>query len=141
MFSCYLFLFILLFSTSSIFELHMVVAGIVMFNILKLIMEIVSNYPTNSCSPTRLVLGRGRLHCVQRRGSPPPPPPAPFKPHQHLYPATITLIVIAAAVLIAVIAMLACCYICGNTTPPPPPVVAGLPAQVVVQMAPVHVQA
>jgi hypothetical protein len=29
------------------FELHMVVAGIVMFNILKLIMEIVPNYPTD----------------------------------------------------------------------------------------------
>jgi hypothetical protein len=28
------------------FELHVVVAGIVMFNILELIMEIVPNYPT-----------------------------------------------------------------------------------------------
>ena len=46
MFSCCLFPFILLFSTSSMFELHVLVAGIVMFNILKLIMEIVSNYPT-----------------------------------------------------------------------------------------------
>jgi hypothetical protein len=45
MFSCYLFLFILLFITSSMFELHVVVAGIVMFNILKLIMEIMPNYP------------------------------------------------------------------------------------------------
>jgi hypothetical protein len=44
-FSYYLFSFILLFSTSSMFELHVVVAGIVMFNILKLIMEIVPNYP------------------------------------------------------------------------------------------------
>ena len=34
MFSCYLFPFILLFSTSSMFELHVVVAGIVMFNIM-----------------------------------------------------------------------------------------------------------
>jgi hypothetical protein len=46
MFRCYLFLFILLFSTSSMFELHMVVAAVVMFNILELIMEIVPNYPT-----------------------------------------------------------------------------------------------
>jgi hypothetical protein len=43
MFSCYLFPFILLFSTSSMFELHVVVPGIVMFNILELIMEIVPN--------------------------------------------------------------------------------------------------
>jgi hypothetical protein len=46
MFSCYLFSFILLCSTSSMFELHMVVAGIVMFNILELIMEVMPNYPT-----------------------------------------------------------------------------------------------
>jgi hypothetical protein len=46
MFSCYLFPFILLFSTSIMFELHVVVAGIVMFNIMELIMEIVPNYPT-----------------------------------------------------------------------------------------------
>jgi hypothetical protein len=46
MFSYYLFSFILLFSTSSIFELHMVVADVVMLNILELIMEIVHNYPT-----------------------------------------------------------------------------------------------
>jgi hypothetical protein len=46
MISCYLFPFILLFSTSSMFELHVVVAGIVMFNIMELIMEIVPNYPT-----------------------------------------------------------------------------------------------
>jgi hypothetical protein len=44
MFSCYL--FPLLFSTSSMFELHVVLAGIVMFNILELIMEIVPNSPT-----------------------------------------------------------------------------------------------
>jgi hypothetical protein len=52
MFSCYLFLFILLLllSTSNMFELHVVVAGIVMFNILELIMEIVPNYPTISSS-------------------------------------------------------------------------------------------
>jgi hypothetical protein len=36
-----------LFSTSSMFELHVVVAGFVMFNIMELIMEIVSNYPTS----------------------------------------------------------------------------------------------
>jgi hypothetical protein len=29
------------------FELHVVVAGFVMFNIMELIMEIVPNYPTN----------------------------------------------------------------------------------------------
>jgi hypothetical protein len=46
MFRCYLFLFILLFSTSSVFELHVVVAGVVMLNILKLIMKTVANYPT-----------------------------------------------------------------------------------------------
>jgi hypothetical protein len=46
MFSCYLFPFILLFSTSSMFELYVVVAGIVMINILELIMEIVPNSPT-----------------------------------------------------------------------------------------------
>jgi hypothetical protein len=50
MFSCYLFLFILLFSISSMFELHVVVAGIVIFNILKLIMEIVPNSPTATLS-------------------------------------------------------------------------------------------
>jgi hypothetical protein len=46
MFRCYLFLFILLFNTSSMFELHMVVAAVVMLNILELIVEIVPNYPT-----------------------------------------------------------------------------------------------
>jgi hypothetical protein len=54
MFSCYLFPFILLFSTSSMFELHVVVADIVMFNIMELIMEIVPNYPT---SPSKRLLG------------------------------------------------------------------------------------
>jgi hypothetical protein len=48
MFSCYLFPFILLFSTSSMFELHVVVASFVIFNILELIMEIVPNYLTVS---------------------------------------------------------------------------------------------
>jgi hypothetical protein len=52
MFSCYLFSFILLFSTSSMFELHVVVAGFVMFNILELIIEIVPNYLTNMTSKT-----------------------------------------------------------------------------------------
>jgi hypothetical protein len=47
MFRCYLFPFILLFSTSSMFELHVVVAAVVMLNILELIMEIVPNYPTD----------------------------------------------------------------------------------------------
>jgi hypothetical protein len=45
-FSCCLFLFILLFSIFSIFELYMVVAGIVIFNIIKLIIKIMPNYPT-----------------------------------------------------------------------------------------------
>jgi hypothetical protein len=36
----------MLLSTSSVFELHVVLATIVMFNILKLIMEIVHNSPT-----------------------------------------------------------------------------------------------
>jgi hypothetical protein len=45
MFSYYLFLFILLCSTSSMLELHVVVAAIVMFNILELTMEIVANNP------------------------------------------------------------------------------------------------
>jgi hypothetical protein len=35
------------FNTSSMFELHMVVASVVMFNILELTMELVSNFPTN----------------------------------------------------------------------------------------------
>jgi hypothetical protein len=48
MFSCYLFPFILLFSTSSMFELHVVVAGFVMLNILELIIEIVPNSPTEN---------------------------------------------------------------------------------------------
>jgi hypothetical protein len=47
MFSCYLFPFILLLSISSMSELHVVVAVVVMFNILELIMEIVPNYPTD----------------------------------------------------------------------------------------------
>jgi hypothetical protein len=46
MFRCYLFPFILLFSTSSMFELHVVVAAVVMLNILELIIKIVPNYPT-----------------------------------------------------------------------------------------------
>jgi hypothetical protein len=54
MFSCYMFPFILLFSTSSMFELHVVVAGIVMFNIMELIMEIVPNYPTLNSGFNRL---------------------------------------------------------------------------------------
>jgi hypothetical protein len=58
MFSCYLFPFILLFSTSSMFELLVIVIDIIMFNIMELIMEIVPNYPTktlrNSASPAGL---------------------------------------------------------------------------------------
>jgi hypothetical protein len=46
MFSYCLFLFIMLFNTSSTFELHVVVAAVLMFNILvlELIMEIMPNY-------------------------------------------------------------------------------------------------
>jgi hypothetical protein len=47
MFRYYLFSFILLFSTSSMFELHVVVAAVVMLNILELIMKIVHNFPTS----------------------------------------------------------------------------------------------
>jgi hypothetical protein len=54
MFSYYLFPFSLMFSTSSMFELHVVIAGIVIFNILELIMEIVPNYLT-SCSSVSLL--------------------------------------------------------------------------------------
>jgi hypothetical protein len=43
MFSCYLFSFILLFSTSSMFELHVVVVTVIMSNILELLIEIVPN--------------------------------------------------------------------------------------------------
>jgi hypothetical protein len=46
MLSYCLFSFIMLFSTSSIFELHMLVANVVMFNILKLILEVMHNYLT-----------------------------------------------------------------------------------------------
>jgi hypothetical protein len=46
MFSYYWFPFILMFSTSSMFELHVLVAGIFMFNIIELIIEIMPNYPT-----------------------------------------------------------------------------------------------
>jgi hypothetical protein len=48
MFSCYLFPFILLFSMSSMFELHVVVAAVIMSNILELLMEIMPNYPTRA---------------------------------------------------------------------------------------------
>jgi hypothetical protein len=45
MFSCCLFLFNMLFSIFSMFELHVVVTTVVVFNILELIMKIVLNYP------------------------------------------------------------------------------------------------
>jgi hypothetical protein len=61
MFNCYLFPFILLFSTSSMFELHVIVAGIVMFNILELIMKIVPNYISNTCVLPLLRFRRGTL--------------------------------------------------------------------------------
>jgi hypothetical protein len=61
MFRCYLFPFILLFSTSSIFELHVVVPGIVMFNILELIMEIGPNFPTETSDRPPLRVTRENL--------------------------------------------------------------------------------
>jgi hypothetical protein len=45
MFRCCLFLFNMLFSIFSMFELHVVVTTVVVFNILELIMKIVLNYP------------------------------------------------------------------------------------------------
>jgi hypothetical protein len=36
----------MLFSTSGMFKLHVVLATVIMFNILELIMKIVPNYPT-----------------------------------------------------------------------------------------------
>jgi hypothetical protein len=48
MFSCYLFQFILLFSTSTMFELHVVVAAVIMSNILELLLEVLPNFPTHS---------------------------------------------------------------------------------------------
>jgi hypothetical protein len=77
MFRCYLFPFILLFSTSSIFELHVIVAGIIMFNILELIIEIVSNYPTEATWQmpsvaswkTRWGLKSACLVCVRSRST------------------------------------------------------------------------
>jgi hypothetical protein len=53
MFRCYLFPFILLFSTSSMFELHVVVAVVVILNILELIIKIVPNYPRHLDFQTR----------------------------------------------------------------------------------------
>jgi hypothetical protein len=51
------------------FELHVVVAGIVMFNILKLIMKIVPNYPTplllaTGSSGSGAQIGGGKLSLV-----------------------------------------------------------------------------
>jgi hypothetical protein len=37
------------------FELHVVVAGIIMFNIMELIMEIVPNYPTEAAASGTMV--------------------------------------------------------------------------------------
>src|SRR4051812_36688237 len=45
--SCYILMFIILPYISSMFDLYVVVLFYVMFNILKLIMEIVANYPTS----------------------------------------------------------------------------------------------
>jgi hypothetical protein len=55
MFHCNLFPFILLFNASSMFELHVIVAGIVMFNILELTIEIVPNCPTFTSCATGMV--------------------------------------------------------------------------------------
>jgi hypothetical protein len=65
MFSCCLFPLILLFSTSSMFELHVVVAGVVMFNIVELIMEIVPNSLTPGCQSK----SDGRRGCGDGGGS------------------------------------------------------------------------
>jgi hypothetical protein len=67
MFRCYLFPLILLFNASSMFELHVVVAGIVMFNILKLTLEIVPNYPT--VPNTKHILYENILHHKKGRGN------------------------------------------------------------------------
>jgi hypothetical protein len=50
MFSYCLFSFSMLFNISSMFELHVVIATVVIFNILELIIEIVPNYPTDLVS-------------------------------------------------------------------------------------------
>ena len=42
----YAVLFFMLISTSSMFEFHMIIVVVVMFNILKLIMKILPNYTT-----------------------------------------------------------------------------------------------
>ena len=42
----YVLLLFMLISTSSMFVFYMLVAGVVMFNILELIMELLPNYPT-----------------------------------------------------------------------------------------------
>jgi hypothetical protein len=52
----------LLFSTSSMFELHVVVAGIVMFNILELIMEIVPTFPTRPASSLQRMVAHSHRH-------------------------------------------------------------------------------
>jgi hypothetical protein len=59
------------------FELHVVVAGIFMFNILELIMKIVPNYPTGGVPPPRpaLVAGGG---AAAGTVFPPRPPPLPL---------------------------------------------------------------
>jgi hypothetical protein len=46
------------------FELHVVVAGIVMFNILELIMEIVPNYPTRITSISTRIKVRNIIPCL-----------------------------------------------------------------------------
>jgi hypothetical protein len=44
------------------FELHVVVAGFVMFNIMELIMKIVPNYPTIKSDTTPIHLDLSRFH-------------------------------------------------------------------------------
>jgi hypothetical protein len=68
-FSCYLFPFILLFSTSSMFELHVVVTGIVIFNIMELIIEIVPNYPTEIRHHMLTTVAHNRIHVLQSKCS------------------------------------------------------------------------
>ena len=67
MLSCCLFPIILLFSISSMFELHKLVAGFVMIYILKLIVKIMPNNPTllSGMSPKMNFFKQGRLQPVR----------------------------------------------------------------------------
>jgi hypothetical protein len=52
------------------FELHVIVAGIIMFNILELIIEIVPNFPTRTkvCTDSKFVFDqklRHNIYCMK----------------------------------------------------------------------------